>query len=440
VPVAAIAGGAAGGVALAVLLVIIWKHWGRVIKRTERHRRKEVQDILTVRENTRRNATSGYRPQSQYRPMAMLNPESRKVTFLTRSPTFQRGATKHNDNAVLALKPTEDEEEKGEIEGAPPAPSSANAAHLGSDQPWLQLQPSARLGALPAGAAPPVPLQQHQQLLVHEAMAEPVRRESEGSERPMEVEEKKEALWTESESESIMPPRLGRTASPTPSGSGSTSTTRRAPSPTPSRNTSKSTSMSTHSPKPSRSVRMRTPRRLPDPPSMPPGFVGRDHTARSPSPTPSAPGTSSPPPSIISSHGYETSAMPGSSRPPISIVPPVPPIPAAESSTSSTSWARSPLRNSVLASDQPVIMPRPKNARTSESQPVSPTSTWGHAPSLSGSYSASVEGGEPQSRFVVGSRRGRLSMGMASRNQRTVSTQSSISVYSNDSFGRAEER
>ena len=42
VPVAAIAGGVAGGVAIAVLLVIIWKHWGRVIKRTERLRRKEV--------------------------------------------------------------------------------------------------------------------------------------------------------------------------------------------------------------------------------------------------------------------------------------------------------------------------------------------------------------------------------------------------------------
>lgn len=42
VPIAAIVGGAVGGVALAVLLVIIWKHWGRVIKRTERQRRKEV--------------------------------------------------------------------------------------------------------------------------------------------------------------------------------------------------------------------------------------------------------------------------------------------------------------------------------------------------------------------------------------------------------------
>ena len=42
VPIAPIVGGAVGGVALAVVLVIIWKHWGRSIKRTERQRRKEV--------------------------------------------------------------------------------------------------------------------------------------------------------------------------------------------------------------------------------------------------------------------------------------------------------------------------------------------------------------------------------------------------------------
>ena len=42
VPIAAIVGGVVGGMALAILLVIIWKHWGRSIKRTERQRRKEV--------------------------------------------------------------------------------------------------------------------------------------------------------------------------------------------------------------------------------------------------------------------------------------------------------------------------------------------------------------------------------------------------------------
>jgi uncharacterized membrane protein len=42
VPIAAIVGGVVGGVVLAIFLVIIWKHWGRVIKRTDRQRRKEM--------------------------------------------------------------------------------------------------------------------------------------------------------------------------------------------------------------------------------------------------------------------------------------------------------------------------------------------------------------------------------------------------------------
>jgi hypothetical protein len=42
VPIAAIAGGAAGGVTLAVILVLIWNYWGLVIKRTEKRRRKEA--------------------------------------------------------------------------------------------------------------------------------------------------------------------------------------------------------------------------------------------------------------------------------------------------------------------------------------------------------------------------------------------------------------
>ncbi|KAH8983670.1 hypothetical protein EDB86DRAFT_2965594 [Lactarius hatsudake] len=86
VPIAAIAGGTAGGVTLAVLLVLIWKYWGLVIKRDQRKKRKEARDMLTVRENTRRNASSGFKPQSQYRPMLSLNPDRRKVTFLTRGP------------------------------------------------------------------------------------------------------------------------------------------------------------------------------------------------------------------------------------------------------------------------------------------------------------------------------------------------------------------
>lgn len=42
VPIGAIVGGAVGGMVLAVILVLIWKYWGRTIKRTDRKRRKEV--------------------------------------------------------------------------------------------------------------------------------------------------------------------------------------------------------------------------------------------------------------------------------------------------------------------------------------------------------------------------------------------------------------
>ena len=41
-PISAIAGGVAGGVTLAVIMVLIWKYWGLVIKRTEKRRRKEA--------------------------------------------------------------------------------------------------------------------------------------------------------------------------------------------------------------------------------------------------------------------------------------------------------------------------------------------------------------------------------------------------------------
>lgn len=77
VPVGAIAGGVAGGVFLAIAAVLIWTWWGRCIKRQKANQRKEavrkpfafhLPIILTVysqlanlevRENTRRNASSG---------------------------------------------------------------------------------------------------------------------------------------------------------------------------------------------------------------------------------------------------------------------------------------------------------------------------------------------------------------------------------------------
>jgi hypothetical protein len=361
-----------------------------------------------MRENTRRNASSGFRPQSQYRPMLTLNPEGRKVTFLTRAPTLQRAAAKNKDVAPSALaQPTEEEGTNGS-EGAAPS------RDLG---PARQGPASLTLTSSPAAAA----------LLVRETApaVEPVRKSESDEQRAVEVEV---------ESTESMRPR--RAPSPTPSSS--QSTPKRAPSPTPSRNTSEPTSP----PRPSRSVRMRTPKRLPDPPSMPPGSVGR-----SSSPTPSgsrtddASSSHSRTPSVSSSRAHETprSTSPVPTVPPVPPVPPMPPVPPVAGPSSSQpqrhSWVRSPLRNSVLPSDQPVIMPRPKNAQpppSSGSQPVSPTSTWGHVPSLSGS----TGNGEPHGQYLGSMRRGKA----PAVNQRTVSTHSSISMYSTDSLGRAEER
>ncbi|KAF8497123.1 hypothetical protein F5888DRAFT_326606 [Russula emetica] len=424
VPIAAIVGGAVGGAVLAIFLVIIWKHWGRMIKRTDRQRRKEMQDILTMRENTRRNATSGFRPQSQYRPMFTLNRESRRVTFLTRSSTSQQRPSNDNNNATPSA-PVQTEGEKGQNESAV-APNSSG--DIGSMDAIRQLSPNFGSSATPllvGEATSPLP-----------AGAAGSERKSESGERPVLEKEPEAGKSTELISPPPPPPRH-TTPSPPPVPSSPTRTTpKRAPSPTPSGSTSKQTA----APRPSRSVRMRTPKRLPDPPSAPPSYVGRDH-ARPSSPEPrssvSLPRTSS----IGSSRTFDSgvrSTSPTPLLPPVPPVPPVPVIPPAEPSASSSassppsqpSWSRSPLRNSVLPSDHPVILPRPKNPRTSESfQPVSPTSTLGHLPSLSGSMSQSGESSKPlHNRFLGSLRRGKGKSLVETA--RPISTLSEASAYS----------
>ncbi|KAH9001677.1 hypothetical protein EDB92DRAFT_1812391 [Lactarius akahatsu] len=135
VPIAAIAGGAGGGVTLAVLLVLIWKYWGLVIKRDQRKKRKEARDMLTVRENTRRNASSGFKPQSQYRPMLALNPDRRRVTFLTRGPASPRKKRQQHGPSPPAAP--EEKHIQGEGEALAPALTPAPRAEEEIRQPSL---------------------------------------------------------------------------------------------------------------------------------------------------------------------------------------------------------------------------------------------------------------------------------------------------------------
>jgi len=84
-PVAAIAGGTAGGVVLAVAAVIIWTWWGRCIKRKREKEREQLLASLQVRENTRRNASSG--SYTRFPSSFSSSRHERKVTFVPTPPS-----------------------------------------------------------------------------------------------------------------------------------------------------------------------------------------------------------------------------------------------------------------------------------------------------------------------------------------------------------------
>ncbi|KAI0259964.1 hypothetical protein BC834DRAFT_590837 [Gloeopeniophorella convolvens] len=61
--------------------------------------------MLTVRENTRRNAASGFKPQAAYRPVLALDPAApRKVKFLARKPSVARARHRSAPPAPRALE------------------------------------------------------------------------------------------------------------------------------------------------------------------------------------------------------------------------------------------------------------------------------------------------------------------------------------------------
>src|SRR6266852_7427791 len=101
--------------------------------------------MLTMQENTRRNATSGFRPQSQYRPMFQLNRESRRVTFLPRTSTSQQHVSIDNANAAPSA-PAQTEGEEGQNESAQ-APNTGG--DIGSMDEIRQLSPNFASSATP---------------------------------------------------------------------------------------------------------------------------------------------------------------------------------------------------------------------------------------------------------------------------------------------------
>src|SRR5258708_38002834 len=98
-----------------------------------------------MRENTRRNAASGFRPQSQYRPMLTLNRESRRVTFLARSPTPQQRTSGDNNNAAPSAL-VETGGEKGQIESSAAPKISGD---IGSMDEIQRLSPNSTSPSVP---------------------------------------------------------------------------------------------------------------------------------------------------------------------------------------------------------------------------------------------------------------------------------------------------
>ncbi|KAH9063674.1 hypothetical protein EDB83DRAFT_794774 [Lactarius deliciosus] len=385
VPIAAIAGGVAGGVTLAVLLVLIWKYWGLVIKRDQRKKRKEARDILTVRENTRRNASSGFKPQSQYRPMLALNPDRRKVTFLTRGPTSPRKKQQQRGPSPPAAP--EDKRIQGEGEALAPALTPAPAADEEIRQPSLGPL------LLPHGA-PPLESQ-------------------DTNERPP-AEDDNAAQSTE----------LLVTPTPAPTSPHIPATITPISAPV--------------APAPVRRVHTQW---------SPPAPSARSHdtppSGSSSSHGHAAPRVSSMPPPPVPALPPVSTVLP----PPLPAGAAQPSPPSAGPSSPPLWSITAAPRSSVLPAspDRPVIMPRakhaswapPGSAAVSEQlqQPVSPASPRPHIPSLASSASQySANSGEPSVRrgFLHALRHKPSAQAGGSANVRRTSTYSSASAYSND--------
>lgn len=103
--------------------------------------------MITVRENTRRNASSGFKPQSQYRPMLALNPDRRRVKFLTRTPTASRKKQQQHRAPSPVPAGSEGKQGRGGTEAQAPSLTPAPTAEEGETRqpssPSLPFTPGA---------------------------------------------------------------------------------------------------------------------------------------------------------------------------------------------------------------------------------------------------------------------------------------------------------
>ncbi|OCH95209.1 hypothetical protein OBBRIDRAFT_767857 [Obba rivulosa] len=150
VPVAAIAGGTAGGVVLALAAVIGWTWWGRSIKRKKAKERKEALAYLQVRENTRRNA-SAFSPRSGGALVGKPSEPSRherKISFATsaassNNSTLNGTPPEENDAAVDEKTSPASASYKPTVTYAPvrPSPLARNISRM-SDEDTPTTPPS----------------------------------------------------------------------------------------------------------------------------------------------------------------------------------------------------------------------------------------------------------------------------------------------------------
>ncbi|TBU28986.1 hypothetical protein BD311DRAFT_308856 [Dichomitus squalens] len=167
IPIAAIAGGTAAGVVLALVAVIGWTWWGRCIKRRTAKERKEVLAFLEIRENTRRNASTLSHPVSQYRPSLPLHgSHERKVTFVSNQSTL-RSTTELKKEASDPEKPTPNPSPRppapiAHLNGTPTRPEAGHPPPLPRRNPQR-----ARAVGEPLAASDQLPPTQHR--LMHQA-------------------------------------------------------------------------------------------------------------------------------------------------------------------------------------------------------------------------------------------------------------------------------